>query len=453
MNLKQIWNDFIHGKEGKKETEFLPAILEVTETPPSPTGRVMMWSILIIIVVAFLWSVFGHINEVAVATGKVIPTGQVKTVQVKNKGIVKEIYVEEGDHVEQGQKLLVLDPTSTDADVTSLESRVAYYELDIARLNAELNGTPFIPAANSSLSPSDLESEIALYNARVSQYQTTLNASKNAVEQKKAQLSVENANLVKYEGMLQIAEDKETRLQNLVDQNAIAVFQLLGQQSETINLRETTEAQRKAVIKAQEELNEAENKLESVTANYQKDINEHLVESRKQLYSYVEELKKATENQRLSVITAPATGRVYNLSVHTVGGIVTDAQPLMMVVPDGVGIELEVWADNKDVGFIKVGQTAEVKIMSFNFQKYGVLEAVVEDVGADAYDDSRDLEKNKKYRLLLKLKQDVFDVAGEEVSVTPGMEATAEIKIKEKRIIEFFLDPFRRYTNEALRER
>ena len=89
----KFWKWLIHGEEREKETEFLPAILEVTETPPSPTGRLVMWSILVLLVVALAWGFLGHINEVAVAAGKVIPSGQIKTVQVKNKGIVKEINV------------------------------------------------------------------------------------------------------------------------------------------------------------------------------------------------------------------------------------------------------------------------------------------------------------------------------------------------------------------------
>ena len=136
MNIKKMWDSFINGHESEKETEFMPAILEVTETPPSPTGRIVMWSILALLTVAIIWSCVGTINEVSVASGKVIPIGQVKTVQVKNKGIIKEIYVKEGDRVKAGDKLVVLDPTTTEADLDSLQKRAAYFKADIARLEA-----------------------------------------------------------------------------------------------------------------------------------------------------------------------------------------------------------------------------------------------------------------------------------------------------------------------------
>ena len=144
MTIKEAWHWLVHGDEQEKETEFLPAILEVTETPPSPVGRMVMMSILALLVVTLLWSILGHINEVAVATGKVIPSGQAKTVQVKNKGIIKEILVKEGQDVDEGDVLVRLDPTTPRADFDSLKKRAAFYRLDIARLEAELSGKPLV---------------------------------------------------------------------------------------------------------------------------------------------------------------------------------------------------------------------------------------------------------------------------------------------------------------------
>ena len=167
--IKKLWNDLINGREEAQETEFMPAILEVTETPPSPVGRLVMWSILALLAAGLIWAFVGTINEVAVATGKVIPTGQVKTIQVKNKGIIKEINVKEGQHVEEGDVLVVLDPTTTDADNASLKKRAAYYKLDIERLEAELKGAPFPPAPDAELETSDLLAEKNLYQSRTTQ--------------------------------------------------------------------------------------------------------------------------------------------------------------------------------------------------------------------------------------------------------------------------------------------
>lgn len=452
MKIKEIWDNFINGTEKEQETEFLPAILEVTETPPSPTGRLVMWSILTLLVVGILWSVLGHINEVAVAPGKVIPTGQVKTIQVKNKSIVKEIHVKEGQHVEKGDTLVVMDPTSTDADYDSLNKRAAYYALDIQRLEAELNGTSFSPKSDPNLELKDITAEQSLYQSRVSQHRAEMEAAANAVNQKQAALNAERVNLNKYDEMLEIAREKERRLIELTKENAISEFQLFEQTSQRINYEKTAAAQLDLIKRAEAELSEAQAKLSNLDAAYKKDVMASLVESRKQYYALTEESKKADENQRLSTVVAPCSGTVYNLAVHTEGGVVTDAQPLMVIVPDGVELEFEVWAENKDIGFIKEGQEAEVKVATFNFQKFGMLTAYVDEISADSNSDKSDPEKNKRFRLLLKLDENTLK-ENPDIHINPGMEVTAEIKIKEKRIIEFFLDPFRRYTHESLRER
>ena len=450
----KFWNWLVHGEEREKETEFLPAILEVTETPPSPTGRLVMWSILLLLVIGLVWAFLGHINEVAVANGKVIPSGQAKTVQVKNKGIIKEILVEEGQQVQEGDVLVVLDPTTADADYDSLKKRAAYYKLDIQRLTAELSDQPFTPEEDEDLEAHDLAAEMALYQSRTSDHQTQRQSRQDVIEQKRARLQATQTTYEKYADALKIAQEKERRLVELKKQNAISEFQLLEQQKETIEYAKNAQAELESVSSIQAEIAEAEQNLANVDAAYRKDIMTSLVEAKKEYYSITEAIKKADEDARMATIVAPSAGRVYNLQVHTVGGIVTDAQPLMQIVPEDVTLEFEVYADNKDIGFIKQGMEAEVKVETFNFQKFGMVKADVTEISADAANEPNDVEKYKKFKLILQpTEKNTVDVFGEEVPLAVGMNVSAEIKIKEKRIVDFFLDPFRRYTSEALRER
>ena len=453
--MNKFWKWLVHGDEREKETEFLPAILEVTETPPSPTGRLVMWSILALIVIGLVWAFVGHINEVAVASGKVVPSGQAKTVQVKNKGIIKEIKVEDGQQVQEGDVLIVLDPTSTAADYDSLKKRAAYYKLDIQRLTAELTGQNFTPEEDPDLEAHDLAAEMALYQSRTNDHQTQRRSRQEVIDQKRARLKASQATYEKYADGLKIAREKESRLQDLVTENAISEFQLLEQQRETIEYAKNAQASLDEITSTQAEIAEAEQNLANVDAAYHKDIMTSLVDAKKEYYSVTEAIKKADEDARMATITAPTSGRVYNLAVHTVGGIVTDAQPLMQIVPEDVSLEFEVYADNKDIGFIKIGQEAEVKVETFNFQKFGMVKANVTDISADSVEDTNDREHYKKFQLTLKPIEgdEGINVYGEKANLTVGMNVNAEIKIKEKRIIDFFLDPFRRYTSEALRER
>ena len=452
-SLKKFLDWLLHGENREKETEFLPAILEVTETPPSPIGRLAMWTILLLVVAALVWSFLGHINEVAIAAGKVIPSGQVKTVQVKNKGIVKEINVEEGQLVQEGDVLVVLDPTTTSADYDSLKKRAAYYKLDLQRLTAELTQQPFIPEEDPDLEPHDLAAEMALYQSRTSDYQTQRQSRVDVIEQKIARLQATQATYEKYAQVLAIEQEKESRLIDLSEQNAISEFQLLEQQSKTIEYAKNAQAELDAINSIQAEIAEAQQNLANVDASYHKDIMTALVEAKKEYYSVTEAIKKADEDSRMATVYAPISGRVYGLSIHTLGGIVTDAQPLMQIVPEDAKLEFEVYADNKDIGFIKVGQEAEVKFDTFNFQKFGMYKAEVQEISADAVNEPGDPQRDKKFKLILDPTSNDINVYGQPAKIEIGMSISAEIKIREKRIIDFFLDPFRRYTSEALRER
>ena len=451
--MGKFWKWLVHGEERDKETEFLPAILEVTETPPSPTGRLVMWSILLLVVVALTWAYLGHINEVAVAVGKVIPSGQVKTIQVKNKGIVKEINVEEGQLVQEGDVLIILDPTTTSADYDSLRKRAAYYKLDIQRLTAELTQQPFMPEEDPDLEPHDLAAEMALYQSRTSDYQTQRQSRMDVIEQKIARLQATQASYEKYAEVLSIEQEKEARLIALMEQNAIAEFQLLEQQSRTIEYAKNAQSELDSINSIRAEIAEAQQNLANVDASYHKDIMTALVEAKKEYYTVTEAIKKADEDSRMATIYAPISGRVYNLNIHTIGGIVTDAQPLMQIVPEDAKLVFEVYADNKDIGFIKVGQEAEVKFETYNFQKFGMYKAEVQEISADAVDEPNNPQQDKKFKLILDPTSNDINVYGNPAKIEVGMNISAEIKIKEKRIIDFFLDPFRRYTSEALRER
>ncbi|MBQ6759628.1 MAG: HlyD family type I secretion periplasmic adaptor subunit, partial [Selenomonadaceae bacterium] len=391
--------------------------------------------------------------EVAVAAGKVIPTGQIKTIQVKNKGIIKEINVEEGQLVQEGDVLVILDPTTTTADYDSLKKRAAYYKLDIQRLTAELTQQPFTPEEDPDLEAHDLAAEMALYQSRTSDYHTQRQSRVDVINQKMAKLQATQATYEKFAQVLAIEQEKEARLTDLSEQNAISQFQLLEQQSKTIEYAKNAQAQLDELNSIKAEIAEAQQNLANVDASYHKDIMTALVEAKKEYYTVTESIKKADEDSRMATIYAPTSGRVYNLNVHTLGGIVTDAQPLMQIVPEDVKLEFEVYADNKDIGFIKVGQEAEVKVETFNFQKFGMYKAEVMEISADAVNDPSDQLRNMKYKLLLDPTSNDINVYGQPAKLEVGMNVSAEIKIKEKRIIDFFLDPFRRYTSEALRER
>ncbi|MBR3457879.1 MAG: HlyD family type I secretion periplasmic adaptor subunit, partial [Selenomonadaceae bacterium] len=378
----------------------------------------------------------------------VIPMGNVKMVQSPNKGVIKELYVKEGDFVEQGQTLLLLDTTKTQADVDQLRKQVAYYDMTVKRLQAEMNDEVFVPPVSDDLDKKDVEAQTALYQSR--RVKLAADQEKNAatIAQEQAAIQSAMATQQKYLSMLEVAKEKEARLEELYRTDAVSYFQLLEARQTRVDYQKSAEAVTEEIAKERAKLAEAMDNQATTDSAYRQETMTQLVEAKKELNTYQEELTKATETNAQSVITAPVSGRVNQLAVHTVGGVVSEAQSLMMVVPDDAFMEVEVYADNKDIGFIEVGQEAEVKVETFNFQKFGMVNAEVMEISPDAIEDPQDKDKDKKYRLYLSVEKDDSGI-----TVQPGMNVTAEIKIKKKRIIDFFLDPFRQYQDEALRER
>ena len=450
MKLKELWNRFLGEGKDADETEFLPSILEVTETPPSPVGRAVLWTLVALLVAGAIWVCVGDVDEVAVANGKVIPVGNVKVVQSQNKGSIKELDVKEGDYVEEGQTLLVLDTTKTQADVDQLKKQAAYYGLTVARLQAEMQNAPFTPPEDPDglLEAKDVAAQVTLYQSRRAKLAADQEKNLAAVQQASAAVEGSEAQLQKYRALQQVAQEKEDRLEQLMQEDAISYFQLLEARATRVEQQRNADATEKSILEQQGKLAEARDNFATTDSAYRQDTMSQLVEAKRQLNTIEEELKKANETNQQSEIVAPISGRINQLAVHTLGGVVTEGQALMMIVPDDATLEIEAYADNKDIGFIQQGQNAEVKVETFNFQKYGMVNATVDEISPDAATNSQDKETYQKYRLTLGLENDDSGI-----ELTPGMNVSAEIKIKKKHIIDFFLDPFRKYKDEALRER
>ena len=191
-------------------------------------------------------------------------------------------------------------------------------------------------------------------------------------------------------------------------------------------------------------------RLHVTEAQYQGRWMTELTEAETKIASYDEEIAKAERRLALTTLTAPVAGTVQQLAIHTVGGVVTEAQPLMLLVPDDAPIEVEAMVSNKDIGFVHDGQDAIVKIETFNFTQYGYVTGQVREVAHDAVTDK---EHGLVYTAHIALAQSHMTVDGREVKLTPGMAVTAEMKMGQRRVIEFLLSPLLRYRQESGRER
>jgi hemolysin D len=435
----------------REELQFLPAALEIIETPPSPVGRALIWLLISLFVSTLTWSVVGKIDEVAVATGKVVPSGYTKVVQAEDKGIVSKIFVENGSMVRAGDLLIELDTVITGAELARLEKERDYYRLTLHRLMAESDGkASFDLTGLENYDPIELARQSRLCLTRMEDYRNRLRVAEKGVAQAKENVRQAQIHKEKLTMQVAMAKEREAKTRMVAENGGISNFTWQEYQEKYLSLKQDLSVQESEILRCKQVLEQSQTELRRIVDEQDKDLSTQIVDVSRNLRSVEEELKKAEEKHRLTQIRSPIDGTVQQLDVHTTGAVVTPAQPLMQVVPAGGRLQFEVWAINRDIGFIYDRQEAEIKVETFSFQKYGTLPAVVDTVATEAVEDQ---QRGLIYRVLLSSEKDYFMIEDRKIHLIPGMAVTAEIKTRQKRVIEYFLEPFKTYVSEGLRER
>ena len=446
--LKRLKDYF---KGDNLQYEFLPPALEIEETPPSPARRLLIWAIFIMIIIAFLWSYFGKVDEVAVARGKVIPDGRVKVIQPMETGVIKAIHVEEGQRVKEGQMLIELDPTIKQADVASTAKALSIHVTDKERLMEELNGEKTgnrqEAIGNGRKAKGIFELQNKLKEARESEYKAREDALRLIISQRENALFAAEAILTKLEKTYAILKEQEDAYRNLYKHEYISKMDLLNKQMEFHSAEQELEAQKRIARQAKDSLEEARKNLDALKKEREKGILSDIVDREKSITAIEGEVIKAKKRYELEKLCSPVAGTVHGLASYTVGGVVTPAQPIVTVVPDGTPLIIEAMALNKDIGFLKVGQEAEVKLDTFPFQKYGTIKGKVVFISPDAFEDEN---LGPVYKVKIKMEGLSLVVDGRNGAVSPGMAVTVEVKTGKRRVIEFFLSPIVKYAKESL---
>lgn len=434
---------------GRREREFLPAVLEIEESPPSPVGRAVAVTIMALLAGAVAWAIAGRIDVVAVARGKVIPTGHSKVVQPFDSGIVRAIHVRDGQAVRKGAVLIELDPTTKAADHERFLHERRAAEVHVARLRALLAGEPSLgapegaPATLVALQQRMLADQQAEHAAR-------LEAARLSIAQRQAAVAAVRADITRLEAIVPILTERSEAFKKLLAGEYVARMQYLEVEQERITRVQDLAAQRERLAQGLAALAEAQQQRELVEIEFARSRRAELAEWETRAASLAHEVVKAAQTARIQRLRAPADGVVQQLAVHTIGGVVTPAQPLVVIVPAGAPLEVEAWVENKDIGFVQPGQAAEVKVDAFPFTRYGTVNGAVLTVSRDAVP----LEKvGLVYAARVSLERSVMVADGGPVPLRPGMSVSVEIKTGQRRLIEFVLSPLLRARSEAARER
>jgi len=436
------------------EAEFLPAALALQQTPVSPLPRALMWLLTSLALLILLWSIFGRMDIVATAQGKIIPSEGTQVVQPIGTATVKAIHVREGQAVRAGDLLIELDGTTPEAERQRLLSELHARALQAARAQAVLEAIDAgriptlmaidnVPARALADARHLAEGEYAALQAKLAGIDAEL--ARREAERQTAQGLVDR--LVR---TAPIARDRAEALKSLAGEQYVARNTYLERERERIEQESELAVQRSRVHEIKASIHEARQQRAALLAEARHDNLARLNEAREHMALVEQDLVKARQSERLTRLTAPVSGTVQQLAVRTVGGVVTEAQPLLLVVPEEHSLEIEAFLENKDVGFVQAEHDAEVKIETFPYTKYGIVPGTVTMVSDDAINDEK---LGLVYSMRIALARSSVPVNGMAVKLAPGMAVTAEIKTGQRRVIEYFLGPLVEYATESLRER
>jgi hemolysin D len=437
------------------EAAFLPAALSLQETPVHPAPRRLAWGLIALFVLALLWACIGQIDIVAVAPGRIIVSDRTKVIQPLEASVVKAVLVKDGDKVQAGQVLVELDPTMATADMASVQEQLKAAISEEQRTQALLHLlskekllAQVIRGLEGDLSTkAQLQAQLQAEWLDISAKLAKLDSEAYL---RQAEIGTVKASIAKLQATIPMAQSREADFTKLVDQGFISSHATQDKTRERIEMERDLATQKARLAEAMANAAETEQTKSAFRAETQRQLNDRYAEAATKHSQLNADRSKADQREKQTQLRAPVSGVIQQLAIHSVGGVVTSAQPLMVVVPDSPTVTAEVSIANQDIGFVNQGQTAEVKLETFSFTKYGTVNATVDNVTADAVTDEK---KGSYYPATLTLAQKDMLIDGKRVPLSPGMNVTAEIKTGKRRIIEFLLSPVQRAGSESLRER
>jgi hemolysin D len=422
---------------------------------------------------ALAWAALGKVDVVATAPGKIVLNGRTKVIQPAETGVVRAIHVRDGTAVKAGDVLIELDPTINAAELDHVKADLIATELDIARLRAALAPddpmAAFIPPNGASRQAIELHRQFLA--TQMAEQSTKLSELDKQLAQKKAESDTIAATIAKLDATIPLLEERVNVRKYLYDKAIGSKITYLTEAQELVGQQHDILVQQSRLREAQAataSLVQAKSKAE---AEFRRSIYDDLSKAEQRSAGLAQDVIKAEQKAKLQVLTAPVDGVVQQLAVHTIGGVVTPAQTLAAVVSLSPDLEIEAMVSNRDIGFIVPGEAVAIKVDTFNFTRYGLLDGRVLSISRDAIIRDRHDEgargqpggaetassepKGQEliYAARVKLARTTMEVEGRTVQLSPGMAVTVEIKTGSRRIISYLLSPLTRYNQEMLRER
>jgi hemolysin D len=452
-NVWALRAQFERPARGASERAFLPAELELLETPAHPAPRWAMRIIALLAVLALLIGLLGRLDIVVSASGQIIPDARVKVIQPAITGVVRQIGVQDGQRVAAGQLLMKLDTTQAAADADKAHATLLEAQLGAARANALLaaqqdNSAPIVQSVPDA-PPEQMQQAQRQAQGAWNVYRDQYQSAQSELLKRQADLDSTGAEIAKLEQTAPLARQQAQAYRDLVDQKYVARNDYLDKESDALDKEHELKAQRSHALDLSASIAEQRADVQAIASKFRHDQLDELDKDTQQITQSSADQTKAKTRQALLSLSAPVAGTVQQLAVHTLGGVVTAAQSLMQIVPDDA-LEVQAQLQNKDIGFVAAGQRAAVKIEAFPYTRYGYLTGTVTEVSNNA---AQDKKLGLVFPVRIRLNTSRIKVDQRWIDLTPGMAITADIRTGQRSVIGYFLDPLMRTARESMHER
>ena len=442
--------------------DFAPGLVRVQDQPPSPLPRVVLHATLVLFAILLLWTLFGRLDIIAVAHGKLVPQSYLQIVQPFESGIVKQILVKEGDQVKAGQVLARMDASVSDADGKSLASERQLKSLQLRRIDAELAGTPLKHLNDDA--PELFAQVEAQYRQRRQAYLDSL--GEQQATRRKAREDLASAGAVKasLESTLPVLVAQDEGWALLAKEGFAGKLMAMDKQRARMEKEGELKAQTHTVGSLNQAIAQSEQRIAQITSSYRSQLLNERIDAEGQYRKLGQDTAKQAHREGLLELKAPQDGFIKDLSTHTLGSVVQPGTVLMTLVPINEAMVAEVWIDNVDAGSVQTKQPTKIKLAAYPFQQYGMVAGEVQHLSPDSTEQGNASEDKKhgsqdeghaplSYRALVTLNTPYLERDGVRKKLSPGMQVTAEINLGSRTVMAYLLSPVQKTVQEAGRER
>ncbi|MBQ9536794.1 MAG: HlyD family type I secretion periplasmic adaptor subunit [Desulfovibrionaceae bacterium] len=452
--MSSLWS-WIRGTQEKSTKikgeilRFQPDSVLLERATPPLGARICLYGISIGLLILILWSIFGHIDRVVVGEGKIVTMTQPIILQTYSISLVKDIKVHMGQKVKKGDVLVVMDPTFAQADVDQLKDRIASLTAHLERLECELASSDYPPSprdryAQSSAELREQRSQADIFRSRREEYRAKLKSYDESRKKLAAEIQATSEDLMRRDSRLKIYREFEKMRENLYQRDVESRSAFLEIKRDRLAVESDVIRLRSSVQELKCELAEVEADRTAYVTGWRSEAAQELVTVRRDLDQASEQFNKAKKMGDLVNIRAPVDGVVLELAKRNAGSVADEAETLVTLVPSDAELEVEVEIQPQDIGYVQPGQKAKIKLATLPFQKHGKIDATLIAVSSDAFDKNPNIPGASVYKARLALPINPLENLKEvpdTFSLMPGMTATAEINVGDRRIIEYFLYP------------